>query len=173
MLLIVTSVCITWGNFQALNGHSQIRDDVAILPLIQVPLKTFLQVQKERGVQVPQNLSQMDQLQYDFQQVESYWKNHTLTAAEMAERYNIPETRRPECVPDSKTKVGWIPCRDCNREGDHGRIPKVIFQSWKSIDLDSRICGMAVSWTEVNPEYDYLLFDDDIILRMIELVWDY
>jgi hypothetical protein len=45
----------------------------------------------------------------------------------------------------------------------------MIFQTWKSIDLDSKICGMALSWTEVNPEYNYLLFDDDIILRMIEL----
>jgi len=32
---------------------------------------------KERGVRVPQNLSRSDQLQYDVQQVESYWKDHT------------------------------------------------------------------------------------------------
>jgi hypothetical protein len=69
----------------------------------------------------------------------------------------------------SMTTVGWIPCQQCGASEHTGRIPRLIFQTWKALELEPVLCRGAVKWAAVNPEYDYLLFDDVAAKRMIEI----
>ena len=50
-----------------------------------------------------------------------------------------------------------------------GKIPRIIFQSWKTNDLSSDLCNHVFYWSNMNPQYDYFLFDDDAIDRFIQL----
>ena len=138
-----------------------------------VVVKSFAQVQRELPSPPKTLLSRKELLRSDFAQVEAYWKDKTLTAEEIALRYQIPRTSSPICTSkaNSTIRVGYVPCTNCHPTNlaDYGLIPRLIFQSWKFLELEVPICEMATSWSTVNPEYDYLLFDDTAIRRMIEL----
>lgn len=104
------------------------------------------------------------------------------TAKEIAERYGIPKTPRDvQCHPDNMTRIGWIPKKEDSTKTNNstteddvpykytGKIPNLIFQSWKSNQLGYKICSNILEWTIQNPEYDYFLFDDAAIDAFIKL----
>ena len=84
--------------------------------------------------------------------------------AEMAARYGIPRTPRDVvCDPDGTTTVGWIPAATNTTKSDresYGRIPRLLFQSWKTNELNPRLCEHVLKWSKLNPEVDFFLFDD-------------
>mmetsp|Transcript_16940 Transcript_16940/g.36731 ORF Transcript_16940/g.36731 Transcript_16940/m.36731 type:complete len:395 (-) Transcript_16940:128-1312(-) len=101
------------------------------------------------------------------------------TPQEIALKYGIPQTSRNiECNTNGTTTIGWIPniaYVDDNDNDSHGsssssstsqtsragRIPRLIFQSWKTTELKPNLCRLVLEWSRMNPEYDYFLFDDD------------
>jgi hypothetical protein len=140
-------------------------------------IKTFEQVQQELE---RENVTMLDpqssgearvaQVLKDFQQVSAYWTNQTLMAREIAQRYGVATTPNPVCIENQTINVGFVPCSQCDLEGDHRKIPQLIHQTWKNSQLvEMPICEAALSWTQVNPEYDYILMDDAAIPRMVEL----
>eukprot|EP00581_Thalassiosira_minuscula_P003844 CAMPEP_0183744746 /NCGR_PEP_ID=MMETSP0737-20130205/65886_1 /TAXON_ID=385413 /ORGANISM="Thalassiosira miniscula, Strain CCMP1093" /LENGTH=330 /DNA_ID=CAMNT_0025980397 /DNA_START=178 /DNA_END=1170 /DNA_ORIENTATION=+ len=91
---------------------------------------------------------------------------------QIAEKYGIPQTQRDvECNINGTTQIGWIP----NAMGDvlhmshQGRIPRLIFQSWKTNRLKPEVCHNILRWSNMNPEYDYFLFDNKAIDNFIRL----
>lgn len=101
-----------------------------------------------------------------------------VTAREIARRYGIPETSRDViCKPGETTTVGWIPSESSfynvslsdEPYQSSGKIPRLIFQSWKTSDLSSELCEHVLVWSKMNPGYDYFLFDDDAIDRFIRM----
>lgn len=107
------------------------------------------------------------------------------TPRQIALKYGIPRTpRNVTCDRDGTTRIGWIPNavhppEDLEPDSlsnasafphaHQGRIPKVIYQSWKTNELSYANCLNVLRWSEMNPEYDYLLFDDravDDFIRM-------
>eukprot|EP00986_Skeletonema_menzelii_P016961 scaffold16783_cov142-Skeletonema_menzelii.AAC.2 len=93
-----------------------------------------------------------------------------MPAESIAARYGIPQTDRSiECSLNSTTQVGWIPKANSTVDGrfqdrsSQQLIPRIIFQSWKTNHLTYNVCQTALSWTKLNPEYDYLLFDDNAV----------
>ena len=91
--------------------------------------------------------------------------------AEMAARYGIPRTPRDVvCDPDGTTTVGWIPAATNTTKSDresYGRIPRLLFQSWKTNELNPRLCRHVLRWARTNPEVDYFLFDDRAADRFV------
>ena len=96
------------------------------------------------------------------------------TPRDIAARYGVPRTSRDvRCDANGTTTVGWIPraaaASDASpREDDdassaisrQGKIPRLIFQSWKTNELEGRMCRHVLRWSAMNPEYDYFLFSD-------------
>ena len=83
-----------------------------------------------------------------------------LPAKTIAQRYDIPETSRSvKCLLNGTTHIGWIP-RAKDAEQSQVLIPRLIFQSWKTNHLTYNVCQNVLAWTKLNPEYDYMLFDD-------------
>jgi len=100
------------------------------------------------------------------------------TAKEIAKKYNIPETSRDvTCIPNETTTIGYIPSSRTyyntslvNTPCEYsGRIPKLIFQSWKTNQLSYELCQHVLYWSNMNPDYDYFLFDDDAMDNFIQL----
>jgi hypothetical protein len=98
---------------------------------------------------------------------EYFHKISSLSAESIAARYGIPQTDRSiECNLNGTTQVGWIPKAN-SIDGSFEKvlsqqlIPRIIFQSWKTNHLTYNLCQTVLSWAKLNPEYDYLLFDDD------------
>lgn len=101
------------------------------------------------------------------------------TAKEIAEKYGIPETSRDiQCnTGATAVTVGWIPSEPTYYNMSlsntpytyKGKIPRIIFQSWKTNELSSDLCNHVFYWPNMNPQYDYFLFDDDAIDRFIQL----
>ena len=48
------------------------------------------------------------------------------------------------------------------------RIPKVIYQTWKTKDLDPNMQAAMQTWIDMNPEYEHRLFDDAECRAFIE-----
>lgn len=48
------------------------------------------------------------------------------------------------------------------------KIPKKIFQTWKTKDLNQGLSFLSKSFRDKNPEYEYFLYDDDDCRRLIE-----
>ena len=102
----------------------------------------------------------------DFESAERNWLLQDTkipeTAEEIAERYSIPRTDGPECHSNTTTSIGWIPCKECNLyRAESGRISRLVFQTWETLRLSPSLCNAATAWSEINPEYDYFLFDSD------------
>jgi len=120
-----------------------------------------------------------EEMLIDFEEAERRWKQAAdaalpTTADGIAARYGIPRTVSPVCptannATSARTRVGWIPCtQHCGEDqAQSGMIPRYIFQTWKSSDLSAGMCSTATSWSEVNSEYDYFLFDDNAADEMI------
>jgi len=92
-------------------------------------------------------------------------------AKEMAQKYDIVETSRDiKCQVNGTTKIGWIPASStAAQKQNESLIPRFIFQSWKTNDLQEKICDIVLEWTNLNPEYDYFLFDDASMARFLQL----
>lgn len=104
----------------------------------------------------------------DFESGATKWKGQHPSAAELAQRYGIPATPNPNCS-ESPT-VGYVPCTQCGMpKADTGKIPRIIFQTWKVSKLEEDICRMARTWIDTNPEFDYILFDDYSVRKMIQM----
>ncbi|KAL7518370.1 hypothetical protein ACHAWF_000187, partial [Thalassiosira exigua] len=98
------------------------------------------------------------------------------TPLEIAARYGLVETPRRFACP---TSVGWIPSAaandsatalDSERSFSHqGKIPRLLFQSWKTSRLTGRLCDLVGEWSELNPSWDHFLFDDATIDRFIRM----
>lgn len=110
------------------------------------------------------------------------------TPREIAEKYGLPHTPRDvKCDPNNPTIIGWIPSHPSfhnntstsssykynipgNEPFTHqGKIPRLIFQSWKSNAFNERLCNLILDWSIRNPEYDYFLFDDKAVDNFIRL----
>lgn len=95
------------------------------------------------------------------------------TPAEMAARYGVPRTPRDvTCDPDGRTTVGWIPAASNATTSDresYGRIPRLLFQSWKTNELNPRLCEHVLKWSRMNPEVDFFLFDDRSADRFVQI----
>lgn len=52
------------------------------------------------------------------------------------------------------------------------KIPKKMFQTWKTKDLSDIVTVLSNSWKKKNPEYDYYLFDDSDCDEYIKLNFD-
>lgn len=50
---------------------------------------------------------------------------------------------------------------DISKDTRNTKIPKIIFQSWKTKKLDSKMESNVKKLREQNPEYEYFLFDDE------------
>ena len=107
-------------------------------------------------------------------------QNLPQSAKEIAERYGLPLTSRDTiCNPNSTTTIGWIPSELSSAYYNtstpnipftyDGKIPKLIFQSWKTDKLEEKLCNHVLIWSRMNPEYDYFLFNDDAIDTFIRL----
>ena len=108
----------------------------------------------------------------DFESAERNWLSQDSklpeTAEEIAERYSIPRTDGPGCQANTTTSIGWIPCKECNSyQAESGRISRFIFQTWETLDPSPSLCSAATAWSDINPEYDYFLFDDRAIESFI------
>ena len=123
-----------------------------------------------------------EELLHIFQNISNNNNNHQAslpkTAIEIAKKYNIPETLRDiTCIPNKTTTIGYIPSSRTyyntslvNTPYEYsGRIPKLIFQSWKTNELSYELCQHVLYWANMNPEYDYYLFDDDAMDNFIQL----
>ena len=51
-------------------------------------------------------------------------------------------------------------------------IPKIIYQTWKSKELNPTIDKLRDSWKDKNPEFEYVYFDDSDILEFLSLNFD-
>mmetsp|Transcript_21798 Transcript_21798/g.46034 ORF Transcript_21798/g.46034 Transcript_21798/m.46034 type:complete len:390 (-) Transcript_21798:243-1412(-) len=111
---------------------------------------------------------------------------------QIALKYGIPQTsRNVECSDTNTTQIGWIPNANFTKNGGNndvhnnhhsiptnatgnnfshqGRIPRLIFQSWKTNQLRPEVCRLIKRWSDMNPQYDYFLFDDaaaDAFIRL-------
>lgn len=96
-----------------------------------------------------------------------------MSPSEIAEKYGIPRTPRENltCDTNGTTAIGWIPSDPSHgvTNQSSGLISRFIFQSWVTNDLVKPLCDNAISWSLVNPEYDYFLFDDSAVDRFILL----
>jgi hypothetical protein len=92
---------------------------------------------------------------------------------EIAQKYGIPKTPRTvKCQVNGTTQIGWIPASSTVTPSNHSEtslIPRYIFQSWKTNELKEKICNNVLTWIDMNPEYDYFLFDDVAIDRFIQM----
>ena len=61
-----------------------------------------------------------------------------------------------------------IPARVLSDRQD--RIPKVIYQTFKTRFLPPSMQEAVVSWIDRNPDYDYFLFDDDAMFAFVDHV---
>jgi mannosyltransferase OCH1-like enzyme len=52
------------------------------------------------------------------------------------------------------------------------KIPKIIFQTWKTHHLETELLNSVLSIKEKNPEYDYFLYDDDECEEFIRTNFD-
>ena len=52
------------------------------------------------------------------------------------------------------------------------KIPKKIFQTWKTKDLNQGLSFLSKSFRDKNPEYEYFLYDDDDCRRLINENFD-
>jgi hypothetical protein len=62
------------------------------------------------------------------------------------------------------TSVGWSPAAAAGGEAGgcpFSQIPCVLYQTWKTHELSPAVCRGVRDWQLVNPEFDYVLFDDD------------
>lgn len=96
------------------------------------------------------------------------------TPKEIAQKYGIPETSRDvQCSENGTTTIGWIPnafaTNNISTLSYSGRIPRLIFQSWKTNELRGELCRLVLQWSRMNPEYDYFLFDDTAVDQFIRL----
>jgi len=95
------------------------------------------------------------------------------TPQDIALKYGIPQTSRDiECNTNGTTTIGWIPNiaydpHGISQTSHAGRIPRLIFQSWKTNELKFDLCRLVLEWSRMNPEYDYFLFDDAAADRFI------
>jgi hypothetical protein len=48
------------------------------------------------------------------------------------------------------------------------KIPRVIFQTWKSSTLPAAMYWAARSWADLNPEYEYRFYDDEDCRALVE-----
>lgn len=97
-------------------------------------------------------------------------KSSSLSPRQIAEKYGIPETPRSVvCDPNGTTTIGWIPSTSAEvdaidtvqgKQYHQPIIPRLLFQSWKTNQLSYRLCNHALHWSQLNPTYDYFLFDD-------------
>eukprot|EP00571_Detonula_confervacea_P005760 CAMPEP_0172325168 /NCGR_PEP_ID=MMETSP1058-20130122/53289_1 /TAXON_ID=83371 /ORGANISM="Detonula confervacea, Strain CCMP 353" /LENGTH=356 /DNA_ID=CAMNT_0013041639 /DNA_START=56 /DNA_END=1126 /DNA_ORIENTATION=+ len=107
------------------------------------------------------------------------WQQLPKTPKDIAQKYGIPETSRDlKCNANgATTTVGWIPSESSYYNVSaapapfthSGRIPRLIFQSWKTNQLKEELCNHVLVWSKMNPEYDYFLFDDDAVDNFIRL----
>jgi len=139
----------------------------------------FISVNRLEYIRTPGNKEELLQI---FQNISNNNNNNQAllpkTAKEIAKKYNIPETSRDvTCIPNETTTIGYIPSSRkyyntslVNTAYDYsGRIPKLIFQSWKTNELSYELCQHVLYWSNMNPEYDYFLFDDDAMDNFIQL----
>ena len=97
------------------------------------------------------------------------------TAKGIATRYGIPTTpRNIQCYTNGTTTIGWIPSETSFHNTTKpiqyaGKIPRIIFQSWKTNKLQYELCQHVLRWSTMNPEYDYFLFDDEAMDTFIRL----
>ena len=93
------------------------------------------------------------------------------TAEYIAQRYNIQKTPYAQVVKDVEAEefipFGWIPARE--KSNNQQLIPKIIYQTWKTNNLHSSLAKKIIKWSEMNPEYDYLFFDDEQINAFIKI----
>lgn len=107
----------------------------------------------------------------DFEASIERWRTRKpFRAKEISLRYGIPQTPRIHNCTAMQT-VGFVPASvDCSiKECSPQLIPRLIFQTWKTTSLEMEICEMTKSWFGLNEDYDYLLFDDNAVDRMIAL----
>lgn len=116
------------------------------------------------------------------------WQQLPKTCKEIAQKYGIPETSRDlTCNSNgATTPIGWIPSKpksdnmgnSATAHNDNGtgpawshtgRIPRLIFQSWKTNNVKEDVCNNLLVWSKMNPEYDYFLFDDEAVDNFIRL----
>ena len=94
------------------------------------------------------------------------------TAVEIATKYGIPKTPRQYIHCSNITQIGWIPTTvtvdNSDDRGPKSKIPRYIFQSWKTNMLKPKLCANVLQWIDLNPEYDYFLFDDEASARFIK-----
>ena len=108
----------------------------------------------------------------------SFQKISSLSPREIADKYDLPETSRlVECNPSGTTQIGWISKVNSNAtsvDTDTTNrtaapiIPPLIFQSWKTNHLSYKMCQHVLTWSRLNPEYDYFLFDDHSVDSFIQ-----
>lgn len=98
------------------------------------------------------------------------------TPRDIAAKYGVPETsRNVRCEENGTTTVGWIPnaahyfspSTNASAISHQGKIPRLIFQSWKTNELGPSLCRLVLKWSEMNPDYDYLLFDDASVDKFV------
>lgn len=161
-------------------SKSKVADDTNIprLQYIRPPgqkeelISTFEQIFNNELSSTDEQPSSSDRIQQ--QQQQSIPKS----AKEIAIKYGIPETSRDViCNNGNKTTIGWIPSEKSyynvsasnNPYGHTGKIPRLLFQSWKTNNLKEELCEHVLLWSKMNPDYDYFLFDDDAVDTFIRM----
>jgi hypothetical protein len=88
------------------------------------------------------------------------------SAGEIARRYGLPKTAfNCGTQRNATTTVGWVPRPKAGSSCPFKHIPCVLYQTWKSHQLSAAECRGAGAWQTVNPEFDYILMDNDIDSR--------
>lgn len=169
-ILLVTLLSATGGFY-----HIHLRLNLQQLgPQIRIPTEAI--IPRLQYIRKPGQKEELLAIFEELTNTSTSFQLHQLpkTPKEISRKYGIPETSRDVQCSKNLTTIGWIPSAlthpdDMSGFTYSGRIPRIIFQSWKTNELRKEACQLALEWSRMNPEYDYFLFDDAAVDNFIRM----